>query len=142
MRPQVGTQHVAQVARDLKLRFAVPDPFEDTVTPMPLRHEAHILLYKVDREVHPASIGFMRISPVNRRSFGEKLFGLNDVVGHIHDFVEALYIVPSTNHQWRKLVKLVARYLNKAPIAYNVHISPFRSRIYRQQSRVILFPTS
>src|SRR4051812_48100085 len=52
MRPNIRAKDVPQFAVRLEGRFALTDPLNDAVAPLPVRNESKILLDEIDGEIH------------------------------------------------------------------------------------------
>jgi hypothetical protein len=116
VRPDVRAQNILQLACELKGRFALADPFDDPVTPVPGVQKGKVLLNQVDRQVHLPALDVGIGVAVGNGSFGKQVFRLHYFVSHADNPVQTFYVWIGSDQERRQLVKFIAWYLQEPPV--------------------------
>src|SRR5215471_16100983 len=82
MRPDVWMQQVAQGFAALKGDFALPDPLENRIAPLPARNQVQVLFGEIERQIELALLDHAVIG----RNITQDILRLDDPSGHPHHF--------------------------------------------------------
>ena len=89
VRPNIRPQQVTQFQASAKGDLALPDPFENAIAPLPLRHEAQILVGQVDGQIHLAAIHFEVRNGTIKGGRRHHIFGVDQAVRHANHAIQA-----------------------------------------------------
>lgn len=124
MRPDFAAQEIAQFEARAEGDFALADPFDDGVAPMPMAEQAEVLIDEVEREVHFAALyGFFAGEEIGREK-RDHVFLLDDLGGDAHHLVEAFHLGHGLDEERRQFMRLAARHFYESSVPYDVHKQP------------------
>ena len=121
VRPNIGPQQVAQFQARAERDFALADPFENAVAPLPLRDEAQILIGQVDGQIHLAAIHFEVRDRTIKSRRRNHVFGVDQVVGHANHAIQASDVGAGANQERGQFVGFFPRHLYELSVSNNIH---------------------